>query len=162
MYKFQNFIQKYISFQSKMSSDSGSDFETPGSSKKRKAKKVKKSCTKKAKKMPENDPNKCFFCHQRLENVLFHENRPEGAVEECVALTNSSLNLETTTDEYDEDSRPELRATQVVFYCQEGHILPFDVDSEDRENGLEIYMDGFLKCLTDENPLGKPDYEFPK
>ena len=52
------------------------------------------------------------------------------------------------------DARPEFRATQVIFYDQVGHLVSFDFDPMLLQNGLEIYLSGYLKCLTDDTPLG--------
>ena len=51
------------------------------------------------------------------------------------------------------DSRPEVRVTQVVFYDQIGHVVPFDFDPDILSRGLEIFLSGFFKMLTDDDPL---------
>ena len=51
------------------------------------------------------------------------------------------------------DSRPEVRVTQVVFYDQIGHVVPFDFDADILSRGLEIYLSGYFKMLTDDDPL---------
>ena len=57
------------------------------------------------------------------------------------------------------DNRPEVRATQVVFYDQVGHIVPFDFDPDTLSRGKEIYLSGYFKCLTDDDPL--PESRIP-
>ena len=59
----------------------------------------------------------------------------------------------STEDE--DDIRPEIRATQVTFFDQAGHLVPFDFDSDVLQNGLEIYFAGYLKCLIDEGAVGE-------
>ena len=51
------------------------------------------------------------------------------------------------------DSRPEVRVTQVVFYDQIGHVVPFDFDPDILSRGLEIFLSGYFKMLTDDDPL---------
>ena len=53
------------------------------------------------------------------------------------------------------DGRPEVRVTQVVFYDQIGHVVPFDFDPDILSRGLEIYLSGFFKMLTDDDPLSE-------
>ena len=53
------------------------------------------------------------------------------------------------------DSRPEVRVTQVVFYDQIGHVVPFDFDPDILSRGLEIFLSGFFKMLTDDDPLSE-------
>ncbi len=86
--------------------------------------------------------------------MAFFENPPEGAQEEIIALTNDCLKTDMFGDsEYEDDIRPELRATQVSFYDQEGHLIPFDFNPDDIMRGKEVYFAGYLKSVIDDSQI---------
>ena len=65
------------------------------------------------------------------------------------------MNISGEEDAAIADGRPEVRVTQVVFYDQIGHVVPFDFDPDILSRGLEIYLSGFFKMLTDDDPLSE-------
>ncbi|CAG0886916.1 unnamed protein product [Darwinula stevensoni] len=97
-------------------------------------------------------PKKCYVCGQQYEDLKIYEGGPEGALEEAVALTDSSLSLFTGEEEcvHEDDSRPQVKITGFLVYDTEGHLVPFDTGL--LEKGKKLYFSGYLKPIDAEDP----------
>ena len=127
-----------------MDSGDQNQIQNPGSGGKKPSKKPKK-------KKPKY--SLCPICLADIDNLseeMFYPGHPDQAVVETVAITDPKVNLDTEGIE-DDDCLPSYRLTNFTFYDDNNHMVALDSDVMERSK--DLYVSGYLKNVTNFDPL---------
>ncbi|XP_040567550.1 DNA (cytosine-5)-methyltransferase PliMCI [Lepeophtheirus salmonis] len=91
---------------------------------------------------------RCTKCNQWIDRALRYSGHPEDSQKEETAIENSSIRVDLG-----DDHLPQFRITSFSFYDRENHLV--SLDSGIIEKNEELYMSGYLKIITCDDPSEK-------